>query len=178
MIWIIIYILLLPYFRIGGVTRLNFSGLFLLLCFRFFRGGFTFNYGEQKEKRACSTHLQEAHFRCDAVTRVQAYKLKPRLDVTRSSINFQVAPVFGKGTCRSVACNCISKKDSIAMLSAFSPLIIMEFYCRVGRRFWFRDGEWTQKMTANLLAMTVTGFLFLLHRQETSVPHAIQREQE
>src|SRR6185503_17913037 len=51
MIWINIYILLLPFFRLGGITRLNFTGLFLLLVFFAFSGAaLLFNYGNQKEK--------------------------------------------------------------------------------------------------------------------------------
>lgn len=95
MIWITVYILLLPFFRIGGITSLNFTGLFFLLVFFSFSGAaLLFNYGDQKEKGTQLTFARKLISDRDAVTEYRLRELKPKIQRDPFLNQFFKSPQF------------------------------------------------------------------------------------
>jgi len=69
MVWIVVYILVLPFFQIGGRPQLNFTRLFFLLIFFAGAGAsLLYYYGDQKEKNIRLTFAKKLISDRDAVT--------------------------------------------------------------------------------------------------------------
>lgn len=95
MIWINIYILLLPYFRLGGITRLNFTSMFLLLVFFAFSGAaLLLNYGDQKERGTQLTFARKLISDRDAVTEYRLKELKSKVEHDPFVNQFFESPQF------------------------------------------------------------------------------------
>ncbi len=81
MVWINAFILLLPYFRIGGAPQLNFTRLFLLLVFFASAGSaLLYFYGDQKEKNTRRVFARKLISDRDAVTEYLLMGLQDKIE--------------------------------------------------------------------------------------------------
>ncbi|HYV95279.1 MAG TPA: HAMP domain-containing sensor histidine kinase [Chitinophagales bacterium] len=81
MVWINVFILLLPYFRIGGAPQLNFTRLFLVLVFFASAGAaLLYFYGDQKEKNTRQTFARKLISDRDAVTEYLLTGLQKKIE--------------------------------------------------------------------------------------------------